>query len=158
MSDGVSKEALEQLEHANTVAQMTRWMTSILTLRLEQYVYEHPQSSMDDINAYYLQIQKKLYSHILPPSTGVYEWAGDIYPWKYPVYSFGHIIAGHIAKRIKQYGERSFGSIRNKQFGSWLKEELFRPGYAVPWRQLLFQTTGEEFTPDSYSIFDEEEN
>ncbi|OGK39581.1 hypothetical protein A2954_02200 [Candidatus Roizmanbacteria bacterium RIFCSPLOWO2_01_FULL_37_12] len=145
-----SVDMLDGYEAFSMLSQMTIWTNTLASLRLEKFIYDQSSSTIDDINQIYLQIKKELFPSIAEAPEGIYEWANNIYIWLYPVYTPGHFYAGMLAKQIRRYGEKKFGSIRNPRFIKWFKQKFLATGFSQDWQDLLLQATGKSFSPDYF--------
>jgi hypothetical protein len=76
----------------------------------------------------------------------VHEWANDSWITERPV-ELGFLLGAMIAAQIRAYWLKNGGTLLSREFGAWIRETCWEPGFSKPWRELLRDATGEDFNP-----------
>ena len=155
--DVKSNAFIDQYNYADMLAKMTRWTATIEILRMEKFMYENPQSTIDEVNDQYSLVKKALNPQMADPPPGAYEWANNIYYWLYPVYTLGHLYGGLFAAEVQKAGLDKFGSISSSQFIKWFKKNFLDPGFSQDWQTLYQKAFKKPFNPEYFFTKSEEE-
>ncbi|HYW79363.1 MAG TPA: M2 family metallopeptidase [Thermoguttaceae bacterium] len=144
----VEAAILEQRRREQLI--FARW--AMVMLNFEKSLYEDPHQ---DLNTLWWDLVEK-YQHVnRPASRDLPDWAAKphftIAPVYYHNYMLGELFAAQLRHVLAGMAEHegptatlSFNG--RKDFGTFLKENVFAPGTSGPWPEFVKNVTGEELT------------
>jgi peptidyl-dipeptidase A len=124
-----------------------RW--SMVMYYFEKGLYADPGQ---DLNALWWQLVEKYQLVKKPAGRNEPDWASKIhiamYPCYYHNYLLGQLLAsqlnGHIVKIVLAADPaQTVGYVGEKRLGDYLRRNLFEPGSAYPWNEMIRRATGE---------------
>jgi len=128
----------------------TRW--TLVMLHFEKALYENPDA---DLNKLWWDMVEKYQGLTRPKGRDAADWASKphftIAPVYYHNYMMGELFAAQLratlAKKANHEGSPSKLSFNNrKDFGDYLKAEVFTPGMRKPWPVFVKESTGSPLT------------
>jgi peptidyl-dipeptidase A len=127
-----------------------RW--TLVMLHFEKALYEHPDQ---DLNRLWWDHKERFQLLRRPSGRDLPDWAAKphftIAPVYYHNYMLGELFAAQmrhvLADSVGHRGPTATLSFNGrKQFGTLLKEKVFKPGNSWPWPEFVKRVTGEELT------------
>lgn len=106
----------------------------------EYTAYSEPDRDLDAVLA---EFESRLLGCSYDVTT---RWAAEPNAWfsRYPVYWQNYVLADVVASQIHSDLRRRFGSVwRNPDVVSYLREQYWAPGGAIPWQEKIRRSTGE---------------
>jgi len=149
----VQQAVLEQRRREQLI--FARW--TMVMLNFEKALYEDPTR---DLNALWWDHVERYQMLTRPADRDAADWAAKphftIAPVYYHNYMLGELFAAQMRHSLADLAGHdgptatlSFNG--RKQFGTFLKEKVFKPGKAKPWPEFVQDVTGEEFTVKYYA-------
>lgn len=151
--DAVADEAAASLRLEQLV--FSRWAQ--VMYRFEKAMYENPDQ---DLNALWWQLVEKYQMIHKPEGRNAPDWATKIhvalYPAYYHNYLMGELLASQLHAKIcrdvvKTDDLRNEVYANNPAVGTWLQENVFRPGRTMQWNDMIEKATGEKLTAKYYA-------
>ncbi len=154
---GADRERVGELEEAIYEQRrreqliFARW--TLVMLHFERALYEDPER---DLNKLWWDYKGRFQRLRRPADRDRPDWAAKphftIAPVYYHNYMLGELFAAQVrhmlADMVGHAGPTAKLSFNGrKQFGTLLKEKVFRPGDSKPWPEFVKDVTGEELTP-----------
>jgi peptidyl-dipeptidase A len=128
-----------------------RWC--LVMLHFEKALYENPDRP--DLNAHWWALKKRFQLLTPPPDRNTPDWAAKphftIAPVYYHNYQLGELFAAQLRHKLAELaghkGPTSSLSFNGKkEFGVYLKKNVFLPGKRDPWPAFVEKATGEPLT------------
>ena len=141
---GVSEKELQRWCQSGIEGRLCSLVACELRLRFEEAFYGNEGMTQLQANELWRQLNENIDPRVLVENSS---WANDFYLGEYPVYTLNYVLADLVAAQIRSYGRRKFDSLLSPEFGKFLKEQCFSPGFSEPWRELLQKVTGEPLNP-----------
>jgi len=144
----VEEAILEQRRREQLI--FARW--TLVMLNFEKALYEDPDQ---DLNRLWWDYVERYQLVARPAGRDEPDWAAKPHftsaPVYYHNYMLGELFAAqlrHVLARLAGHeGPASTLSFNGrKEFGTFLKDKVFKPGASVPWRKYVKEVTGEELT------------
>ncbi len=133
----------------------SRWCQ--VMFRFEKSMYANPDQ---DLNKLWWDLVEKYQLLKKPEGRNSADWASKIhialYPCYYHNYQLGELLASqlqvHINTHILKAAEYDVVSLSNNpEIGTYLLENVFRPGAKYQWNDMIKRATGEELTAKYYA-------
>jgi len=133
----------------------SRWCQ--VMFRFEKSMYANPDQ---DLNKLWWDLVEKYQLLKKPQGRNHADWASKIhvalYPCYYHNYQLGELLASQLQAYIKTHmlntdAGRVSGLSKNPAVGSYLIENVFRPGARYQWNDMIKRATGEELTAKFYA-------
>ena len=133
----------------------SRWAQ--VMYRFEKGMYENPDQ---DLNKLWWDIVEKYQMMKRPEGRNEPDWATKIhiasYPCYYHNYLLGELLASqlyyHIVEKVLKSNEMKFqGFVGKKEVGTYLLDNLFKPGSKYYWNDMIEKATGEKLTSKYYA-------
>lgn len=133
----------------------SRWAQ--VMYRFEKAMYENPEQ---DLNALWWQLVEKYQMIRKPEGRDNPDWASKIhvalYPAYYHNYLMGELLASqlhaHICTKIlKSENSRLEAYIGRTEVGTFLIDNIFKPGRTMLWNDMIENATGEKLTAKYYA-------
>ncbi|GAH37017.1 unnamed protein product, partial [marine sediment metagenome] len=149
----VEAAILEQRRREQLI--FARW--TMVMLHFEKEMYENPDQ---DLNKLWWDKVERFQLLKRPPDRNEPDWAAKphftIAPVYYHNYQLGELFAAQLrfklAAQAKHEGPPRTLSFNNrKDFGSFLKQNVFKPGKRTPWPEFVVQATGEKLTAKHFA-------
>jgi peptidyl-dipeptidase A len=129
-----------------------RW-TEVM-FNFEQELYRDPDQ---DLNTLWWTMVEK-YQHLKKPEgRDEPDWASKIHLASAPVYYHNYMLGElMVSQMMHTMGTKVLGMgdrwsemdfVKEPKTGTWLKENIYRPGARYRWNELIFKATGENLTP-----------
>jgi peptidyl-dipeptidase A len=124
------------------------WMRTLLVnIRFEHALYTREG---DDMDAIYLELQRRCGGFDLPAEAGV-RWAADQMIVSHPIYWHTYLIAELIAHQTREAIVAEDGALLgNPRVRSFLMERYYRPGASIPWVKKIEAATGKPLSGDAF--------
>ena len=144
----VEEAILEQRRREQLI--FARW--TLVMLNFEKALYEDPDR---DLNALWWDYVERYQLVARPAGRTDSDWAAKPHFTSAPVYYHNYMLGELFAAQVRHVlaglaGHEGPASTLNfngrKEFGTFLKDKVFRPGASVPWRRFVEDVTGEQFT------------
>jgi peptidyl-dipeptidase A len=158
---GISKDEAEKIKDNVTsnlrLEQLvfSRWCQ--VMFRFEKSMYENPDQ---DLNRLWWDLVEKYQMIRRPEGRNNADWASKIhvalYPCYYHNYQLGELLASqlqaYINTRVLNVSNTEVVSMSNNpEIGTYLLENVFRPGAKYQWNDMIRKATGEELTAKYYA-------
>ena len=128
-----------------------RW--AMVMYAFEKALYADPEG---DLNGLWWALVER-YQGIRPPEgRDRPDWAAKIHfsiaPCYYHNYMLGELLASQLRRhmvsgQIHSAGGNGTSFVGRREVGEYLRENVFRPGAAYPWNEMIRRATGEPLTP-----------
>ncbi len=132
-----------------------RW--SMVMFDFEREMYRNPGR---DLNRLWWDTVEKYQFVKRPEKRNKPDWAAKIHLAQYPAYYHNYLLGELAACQLRHRIARSILKQKDwteadytgkSEVGAYLRSELFGPGAALPWNDLLKKATGEPLTPDYFA-------
>ncbi|MED4125136.1 peptidase M3A and M3B thimet/oligopeptidase F [Halalkalibacterium halodurans] len=121
----------------------TRWMLTFSFF--EKSLYEDPDQ---DINALWWKLVKEIQYMAPPEDTGSPDWAAKMHFSLAPVYYQDYLLGEMAASQLHHYIKTNVSTdLFSPNVGTYLKENVFKPGALLHWNDKMKKATGEYLTP-----------
>ena len=146
--DELAEAILEQRRREQLI--FTRW--TMVMLHFEKALYENPEQ---DLNTLWWDYKERFQQLTRPADRDRPDWAAKphftIAPIYYHNYMLGEVFAAQIRHVLAGLAEHEgpTSELRfdgRKEFGSFLKRKVFKPGSVMPWPRFVRKATGEPLT------------
>jgi len=133
----------------------SRW--SQVMFRFEKALYEDPEQ---DFNTLWWDLVERYQLLQRPEGRDTPDWAAKIhvalYPAYYHNYLMGELLASqlisHINREVLQTAETDSTSFAGRaEVGTFLRDEVFKPGRSLPWNEMILRATGEELNASHFA-------
>lgn len=151
----VSAAILEQRRREQLI--FARW--TLVMLNFEKTLYENPEQ---DLNARWWEIVGRFQQLKQPAGrAGAPDWAAKPHFTIAPVYYHNYMLGELFAAQLRHVLAREAGhegpasELRfegRREFGDYLKQNVFRPGALMPWPQFVASATGEPLTARYFAV------
>jgi peptidyl-dipeptidase A len=110
----------------------------------ERALYADPEA---DLDAIWWRLVSR-YQLLMPPEGRTApDWAAKIHVACAPVYYHTYLYGNLVASQLRATLDRVAGGlVGRREAGSFLGEQVFRPGQSLRWDRLIEATTGEPLT------------
>lgn len=144
----VSHPIFEQRQREQLI--FCRW--TLVMLHFEKSLYENPDQ---DLNTLWWDLVERFQYLTRPTDRNEPDWAAKphiaLYPVYYHNYQLGELFAAQLRSKLAQIaghdGSTSSLSFNGrKEFGDFLRNEIFKPGSNMPWPEFVLETTGSELS------------
>ena len=134
----------------------SRW--SQVMYRFEKAMYEDPSQ---DLNQLWWDLVEKYQLLKRPEGRNEPDWASKIHVALYPAYYHNYLMGYLLASQLYYYIGNEVLNTENvihqsfhnrKEVGTYLIEEVFKPGSRYEWNQMIEQATGEKLTARYYAV------
>lgn len=157
---GISNEEAEKIKtdvsNSLRLEQLvfSRWCQ--VMFRFEKSMYENPDQ---DLNALWWDLVEKYQMIKRPANRNNADWASKIHVALYPCYYHNYQLGELLASQLQAYINTNILKVAatdvvsmtdNKEIGSYLLNEVFRPGARYQWNDMIKRATGEELTAKYY--------
>lgn len=152
--DVVAEDAFKALRLEQLV--FSRWAQ--VMYRFEKSMYENPEQ---DLNALWWELVERYQMVRKPEGRNEPDWATKIhvalYPAYYHNYLMGELLASQLHAKIcrdvvKTDNSRREAYIANPAVGTYLIENVFKPGNLEHWNTMIEKATGEKLTARHYAV------
>ena len=144
----VEQAIIEQRRREQLI--FARW--TMVMLHFEKKMYEDPDQ---DLNKLWWDTVEKYQGLTRPPDRSQPDWASKphftIAPVYYHNYQLGELLAAQLRSRLAKLSghegpTRTLSFNDRKDFGEFLKKEIFKPGKGTTWPEFITAATGEKLT------------
>jgi peptidyl-dipeptidase A len=157
VSESEADQIREDVRNSLRLEQLvfSRWCQ--VMFRFEKSMYANPDQ---DLNKLWWDLAEKYQMLKRPEGRNSADWASKIhvalYPCYYHNYQLGELLASqlqaYINTNILKAGATDVVSLsKNPEIGTYLLENVFRPGARYPWNDMIKRATGEELTAKYYA-------
>jgi peptidyl-dipeptidase A len=150
---GIERGAVAELEprlRAATQAQMllfARW--GLVMAHFERELYSDPEA---DLDARWWDLVERFQLLRRPQGRSAPDWAAKIHVAVAPVYYQNYLLGEMLASQLKATCEERFGGLVGvRDAGRFLVDEIFRPGAALPWDELVEKATGSSLNARAFA-------
>ena len=151
--DAVAEDAFNSLRLEQLV--FSRWAQ--VMYRFEKSMYENPEQ---DLNALWWELVERYQMVRKPEGRNEPDWATKIhvalYPAYYHNYLMGELLASQLHAKIcsditKTGNSRGEAYVANSAVGTYLIDNVFKPGNLEHWNTMIENATGEKLTARHYA-------
>ncbi|MDQ3915717.1 MAG: M2 family metallopeptidase [Actinomycetota bacterium] len=139
--DRAAAGALGPRLRAATQAQMllfARW--GLVMAHFERELYSDPEADLDTL---WWDLVERFQLLRRPPDRSAPDWAAKIHVAVAPVYYQNYLLGEMLASQLKAICEERFGGLVGvRDAGTFLVDEVFRPGALLRWDELVEKATG----------------
>ena len=149
----VEQAILEQRRREQLI--FARW--TMVMLHFEKKMYEDPDQ---DLNKLWWDTVARYQGLTPPPDRSEPDWASKphftIAPVYYHNYQLGELFAAQLRFKLAKLAQhegptRTLSFNDRKDFGEFLKKEIFAPGKKTTWPEFIEQSTGEKLTAQHFA-------
>ena len=133
----------------------SRWVQVVY--RFEKEMYANPDQNLNEL---WWNLVEKYQMLKRPEGRDMPDWASKIhialYPCYYHNYQLGELFASqmhyYITDNITKSGDyKNECYIGNKDVGTWMSNNIFKPGMRYEWNEMIEKATGEKLTAKYYA-------
>ena len=133
----------------------SRWAQ--VMYRFEKAMYEDPEQ---DLNALWWQLVEKYQMIRRPEGRDKPDWASKIHVALYPAYYHNYLMGELLASQLHAFICRSIlktdtprreAYVGRTEVGTWLTDNVFKPGRTLLWNDMIENATGEKLTAKYYA-------
>ncbi|MDV6345810.1 M2 family metallopeptidase [Nitrosomonas sp. Is37] len=158
---GISADKIEQI--ADILFQSLR-LEQLMFSRWAQVMYRFEkalyENSDQDLNTLWWQLVENYQMLRKPAGRDKPDWASKIHVALYPAYYHNYLLGELLASQLHAYicreilksdNPRREAYVDHTEVGSWLIENVFKPGRTLLWNDLIENATGEKLTAKHYA-------
>lgn len=133
----------------------SRWAQ--VMYRFEKALYENPDQ---DLNSLWWQLVEKYQMLRKPEGRDQPDWASKIHVALYPAYYHNYLMGELLASQLHAYicreilnsgNPRREAYVDRTEVGTWLIDNIFKPGRILLWNDMIENATGEKLTAKYYA-------
>lgn len=151
--DETEREKISDFCHKSLKLEMlvfSRWAQ--VMYRFEKSMYENPNQDLDRL---WWELVEKYQMISKPEGRNMPDWATKIHVALYPCYYHNYLLGELLASQLYSYITTNI--TKNPSFvgdigvGTYLKENVFKPGARYYWNDMIEKATGEKLTAKYYA-------
>ena len=145
---GAQKRALDQATAAQSL-QFARW--GLVMVHFERDLYADPERDLDSL---WWDLVERFQLVSRPPEVPEGGWASKIHIAVAPVYYHNYLLGDMLASQLAATAEKEHGGlIGSREAGTYLVENLFRPGASLRWDEVIEKATGRALGAEDFAEF-----